>query len=343
MRNGNRIPRYLIPVLLFLIIVAISANLIVNRETVIPPRIVPQQTNDTVPAPEYTFPFQSGKVTLTSPVDPAVYVGAKTADKETGVRGNVSEEIWLKETYLAMVNDPAQDVFYLDLVTALRTIRNRQHLSDDEYLELITVFVQSIPYETTSQNPPKFPVETYTEKSGDCDDKSLLLAGLLSREGYNVSLLSFAPESHMAVGVVCPGGEYRQTGYAFIETTNFSFPGVPSRILGTGIFLQSNPQVIRIGNGTITYKSCNESLYLDSVVALSEQRVELLTGEIDEMRTKMDRYYSEHDIRNYNELVPVFNNLQQDRMKYAELHNYIINHRYDRKGTIPYVKTTMTP
>ena len=80
-----------------------------------------------------------------------------------------------------------------------------------------------------SGKPAKFPIETYVDKSGDCADKSLLLAGILSREGYNVALLSFPKESHMAVGVVCPGADYKNTGYAFVETTQLSFVGVPQK------------------------------------------------------------------------------------------------------------------
>ncbi len=68
---------------------------------------------------------------------------------------------------------------------------SRQNLSDDEYLELIAVYVQSLRYETQEQNPAKFPIETVVDRAGDCDDKSLLFAGLLSREGYPVALLLF--------------------------------------------------------------------------------------------------------------------------------------------------------
>ena len=227
MESLYRFLKYLVFVLVLLMIVTVCASLLITRETVIPPHIEPQETNLSFPAPNYTFPFEKSVITVTSPVDPSIYIGAKTADKETIVRENVSDAILLQRTYLAMIDDPRQDLFYSDLIRDMRSIRDQQGLDNDEYLELMAVFVQSIRYETTSEKTPKFPVETYVDKSGDCDDKSLLLAGLLSREGYDVSLLSFTPESRMAVGVVCPGGDYKQTGYAFIETTNLSFAAVP--------------------------------------------------------------------------------------------------------------------
>jgi len=342
MNSVYRFFKYVAVVLFFLAIICVSANNIINQDTVIPPHIEPQKTEISLPAPVYSFPFEQTTITVTSPIDPSVYNGAKSADKETRITGNVSDDIWLQKTYLAMINDPNQEQFYNDLIRNLRSIRDEQSLGDDEYLELIVVFVQSIRYETTSESPPKFPIETYIDKSGDCDDKSLLLAGLLSREGYNVSLLSFKPESHMAVGVVCPGGEFKHTGYTFVETTNLSFVGIPTITLSEGVPLFSDPQVINVGNGTKTFGSCKEALYMDSVLKTSETNVKDLTARIDSLKNEMDGYYTKRDAENYNLRVPLFNDLQRKRLKYAELHNYILTHQYDRKGTYQYVKNNIS-
>ena len=70
-------------------------------------------------------------------------------------------------------------------------IRTRHNLDSDEYLELMAVFVQSIPYKSQNLSSPKYPIETYGDREGDCDDKSMLLAGLLAHEGYRVSSLLF--------------------------------------------------------------------------------------------------------------------------------------------------------
>ncbi|MDD5142285.1 hypothetical protein [Methanoregula sp.] len=341
MSRPGKITGYIIPLLLIFLIIAIGVTLIVNRAGVVPPRIEVQETSLPLPSSDYSFPFGNVTISLSGSVDPAVYYGAKAAKKETVVRGNISDFTWIRETYLAMINDPAQDSFYSSLMATFRSIRSQQHLDDDEYLELMAVFVQSMPYESLSENPPKFPIETYVDKSGDCDDKSLLLAGLLSREGYNVSLFSFTPEAHMTVGVACPEGEYKGTGYAFIETTNLSFVGVPTDTFGDGKPLSSDPFVIRIGEGSIPYQRCSESLYLNSVVGLSEQRVEELSGSIDALKVEMDQYYQSRDAGNYNQRVPVYNDMLKSRLKYAEVHNYILEHRYDRKGTWEYVKKNL--
>jgi hypothetical protein len=341
MSSLNRKLTVIIAILVFLIIVVICAGFLVNRDTVIPPHITPVKTDAVIPAPVYTFPFEQSQITLSSPVDASAYTGAKSADKYTYSRGNISDNTLAADTYLSMINDPNQEVFYTDLIADLRSVREKQGLNDDEYLELITVFVQSIRYETISENPPKFPIETYVEKSGDCDDKSLLLAGILSREGYNVTLLSFPQESHMAIGVVCPGANYKNTGYAFVETTELSFVGVPTETLEGGTQLVSAPVVIPVGNGTKTYGSCGEGLYLDSVFHSTETEVNTLTPQIDAMKGQMDSLYQAHDVNGYNMRVPVFNNLQNTRLQEAEIHNYILDHLFDRKGTYQYVKQNL--
>ena len=78
-------------------------------------------------------------------------------------------------------------------------------------LALMTVFVQSLPYNTKSgvlDSPPRFPVETFVDGTGNCEDKSVLLPGLLSREGYDVVLFLFLPEHHIALGI-------RNSSYSF--------------------------------------------------------------------------------------------------------------------------------
>jgi hypothetical protein len=331
----------IIAILVFLIVAVLCIGFLANHDTIVPPHITPAKTDTAIPAPVYTFPFEQSQITLSSPVDSSVYAGAKSADKDTYIRGNISENSLLSNTYLSMINDPNQEEFYSNLISGLRSVREKQGLNDDEYLELITVFVQSIQYETISENPPKFPIETYVEKSGDCDDKSLLLAGILSREGYKVALLSFPNESHMATGIECIGANYKNTGYAYVETTELSFVGVPTETLAGGTKLESTPIVIPVGNGTKTYGSCGETLYLDSVFHSSEQNVNTLTPQIDSMKGQMDLLYQEHDVNGYNSRVPIFNDLQHKRLRYAEIYNYILDHQFDRKGTYQYVKLNL--
>jgi hypothetical protein len=71
------------------------------------PRIIPNASAGAIQTPVYSFPFESSTVTLSAPVDAPVYYGAKTADKDIIIHGNVSEKVWVTQSYIAMINDPA--------------------------------------------------------------------------------------------------------------------------------------------------------------------------------------------------------------------------------------------
>jgi hypothetical protein len=365
----------IIGLFLFIIILTLSAVLIsavvFPKQTVIVPHIAPDLTHlQSSPVMiSHQYPFEKTTVSLSVPINVSVYEGAKRAEKATTVYGNISETVWLAQSYQAMVTDTAQDSLYAALLKETDKIRLRQKLTDDEYLELIAVYVQSLKYETREQNPAKFPVETVVDRAGDCDDKSLLLAGLLSREGYTVALLLFDPESHMAVGVGSNDYVYKNTGYAFVETTNYSFIGVPTDKLGGNLTLFSDPVIIPISNGSKFYRSGSETRYIDDMYVVSDLKVKELEPQVKSMGTdltsrqekiarlelQMQELKTTGNTGSYNAQVPVHNALVADynvRLatyreifvlyeKYALVHNYILEHMYDRKGVYEYVKKNM--
>jgi len=329
------------PAFLLALCIVLSAGCIdalVQHERVVAPRIVPVENAAVPPAPVYTFPFEQAAVTLTVPVNGSVLAGARAADKEVIIYGNVSEPDWVAQTYLSMMNDPNQEEFYRDLIIRLREIKEKNALTDDEYADLMAVFVQSLHYENIRENSVKFPIETFVDTSGDCDDKSLLLAALLSREGYRAALFSFPDESHMAVGITCTGTDYKKTGYAYIETTNVSFVGVPPDGLTGGIQLNSAPVVIPVGNGIKTYTSCDQTRYLHEMYTASEQKFSELAQKAAAMRAELQVLSDSRNIKAYNQRVPVYNNMVDTMKQYADIHNYILTHQHDRKGTYEWVK-----
>ncbi|MHC1625764.1 MAG: hypothetical protein ACXQTN_00250 [Methanoculleaceae archaeon] len=356
--------RTLFIALLCLSVALIAGCLCPDRQPVaVPPRIVPVDGITPVASPVYHFPFESGYQTVQIDIDPAVYAGARQSDREIHLYKNLSREEWLPIYYLAFINDRAQDRFYSDLLDQFRAIREQEGLDSDRYLELITVFVQSIPYDKTGGNaPPKFPIETYVDGRGDCDDKSLLLAALLSREGYATALLYFDEEEHMAVGVRADGCTFRGTGYAYIETTNISYPGIPPGKLDGGITLHSDPLVIPVGNGTLGYGHCNEILQIREAINSSlsrveemepgiaslEERLNLLHSEITALREDLvqfrtgggvDRY--NRLVREYNTLVEEYNDMISDRNRYIRIYNYLTTHAHDRPGSYSWLQKNM--
>ncbi|MDD1660002.1 MAG: hypothetical protein LUQ62_02220, partial [Methanomicrobiales archaeon] len=131
------------------------------------------------------------------------------------------------EYYSALINDPAQELSYLYTLNTTRKIRDTQHLDSDEYAELIASFVQqTFPYHYDEDIwVTKYPIELIAETRGDCDDKSLLLAALLMREGYGVALIEFPDASHLMVGILGDGRSNEYNGYLGIETTAPSYIG----------------------------------------------------------------------------------------------------------------------
>jgi hypothetical protein len=335
-----------------------------------PPEIVPVNgaTLDHIPA--YTFPFEDGMETIQIPVDPEVYAGAKGADRTLRLYEDLPREEWVPIYYLAFINDTDQDPFYAELLSRLRSIRDRRGLDDDRYLELITAFVQSIPYRTDSAIiEPKFPIETYIDEEGDCDDKSLLLAALLAREGYGTALLYFEEEAHMAVGVKSIGCSYKNTTYAYVEATNVSYIGIPPAILSDGTVLRSNPQVIPVGDGQGAFSSCSQVMAIEHAIeqslalvkalerdlASADRDLQAMKTSIDSLDSRIDALSSPGNHQQYNSLVAeynrlvakynseigIYNGLLEESRTYAQTYNYLVTHAYDRPGSYLWVKAHM--
>lgn len=121
---------------------------------------------------------------------------------------------------------------------------------DDEYLlerynnlskDEIISSCRMIPYEAEIEGSeyPKYPVETIVENCGDCEDKSILCASILSLKGFNVSLVKF--DNHMMILV----------DNTLIETTG---PNNNNYSLDNAIYVQpaiSHPIFVLNWNGSL--------------------------------------------------------------------------------------------
>ena len=104
--------------------------------------------------------------------------------------------------YASYVFDPYDDTYVAYTAHKLLSMSHAQ--SEVERINFVASFVQGIPYMKDDPNNdsyeyPRYPIESLKEKRGDCEDKAILGAALLSELGYNVSLLRLP--DHMAVGV----------------------------------------------------------------------------------------------------------------------------------------------
>lgn len=102
--------------------------------------------------------------------------------------------------------------------------------SEEQITGNVISFVQSIhytsDYESTGQEEyPRYPVETLTDKTGDCEDTVILAAAILNELGYD-PILVLVPQ-HMVLGIRDTGNysgqfyEYNGEKYYYVETTSF--------------------------------------------------------------------------------------------------------------------------
>ncbi|MDV0443014.1 transglutaminase-like domain-containing protein [Methanorbis rubei] len=234
-------------------------------KNVIYPSITPIETSGDKSV-RITFPFRHLNHSFTISVPSSLYEGAKSSGKSARVPTGIGDA-WLAGYYAAFVEDPSLVSFYRTLLSGMRKIRSAQNYDDDDYLEMLAAFVQSIPYDTEKvasiDRAPRFPVETVVDAHGICSDKSLLLAGLLSHEGYAVAVLQFTAENHVAVGIPVPNGyDFRGCGCAVIESTAISYVGDAEGEFPAGDgsmrTLASRPKVFFVGHGSKRYGSIAE-------------------------------------------------------------------------------------
>jgi hypothetical protein len=273
----------------------------------------------------HSFRFGNGSETITVVVNASVYAASKKTFRNTLLFGD--PRVAAPRYYGAMINDPSQDRIYRDLLDRFHEIRSTRNLSDDEYLDLIAASVQSIPYKDGGETPPKYPAELLVENAGDCDDKSILIAGLLAREGYTVVLFRFGPEHHMTLGIGSDTYPYRSTGYTYLEGMTPAYTGMPTAHLC--IPLTSDPLVIPVSSGPKVYHSGNETRYINATLALAGERE----------RELADRLAGVPEYARNNNMT--YAALGAERERYGMIQRYILGHPYDRPGVYGYLQREM--
>jgi hypothetical protein len=268
-----------------------------------------------------SFSFLNGTETVTIAVNASVYAASEKTFRNILLFGD--QKTAGTRYYRAMINDPSQDEIYRDLLDRFHEIRAGHNLTDDEYLELIAAYAQSIPYKDGGNSPPKYPAELLVENMGDCDDKSILIAGLLAREGYPVALLRFGPEQHMAMGIGSDAFPYKSTGYTYLEGMTPAYVGSPTAHLQ--IPLNSDPLVLPVSSGTKMYHSGSETRIIGEAAALAKDRADDLSARLEAFPVSA-KGSAEYDV------------VLRERDRYAAIRSYILSHPYDRPGVYAYLQ-----
>ncbi|MDD1664495.1 MAG: hypothetical protein LUQ32_04005 [Methanomicrobiales archaeon] len=301
------------------------------------------------PTLRLTFPFNSsGREHLVSlALDPAPLPSGGEGCPLMSWRPG--EEKALASYYASIFRDPGEDALYDPLLAELQRIRRMERLNDDEYLELMVHFVQGIPYDPDAPVCPRTPARVILDGKGDCDEKSLLLLGLLSREGYDSAILLFPAKHHATAGIRIvtpsqPSFRVFDSGgrkYVYIETTRPSFIG-----LYPDDFATEEPVVIPSGNGTTTYRAINDVMHIVSTQKRMEAKMTWLSNtgegtlsEIDFLKGKLTSGSSydtqeefDADYSRYNSLVTQYNGYADQFRSIRVVYQYIQDHQDDRIG-----------
>ena len=323
-------PRILLFSLLILLLLAAGIGLAADQ--IAYPSIPVNQSDTSTTVVHIEFPFMNDTVRAEITLNLAPYYGATTEGvKVTPLIGCLPDRYYSEIAY-----DPAQDQMYAELFTVFNTYAGEHNLTNDEYVELLTTYVQNIPYKT-SETEIKFPIETVIQNWGDCDDKSILLAGLLAKKEYNAGVFVFEEDHHMAAGVKAGDQtEYKNSGYSIIETTRYAYIGEePALILNqtTGKFV-----LYMVGEGTISYTASyqvgtildtREQAYAE-VEALYDE-MSALSLEIENQEISLKQSWSMPGYLVYKENLAAYNTGVAARNEYIELITTINSGSYNRE------------
>jgi hypothetical protein len=209
--------------------------------------------------------------------------------------------------------------------------------SDDEIVEIATLFVQSIPYGTDYTDLNRYPYETLFEKEGNCLDKSVILVGILKNLNYTSYIISGDSDyqAHALVGIVCDSGniQYEGDNICFIETTIFTPIGSESDIgiegyvktsEGSKIYFETN-----YGKDLVNYI---ESKYTEAEEI--EEQLDSLEFELNDLQEKMcntDCSYCDPNLIDpkYCDDVNEYNRYVRDYNKMVEDYNVLVKKWYE--------------
>jgi hypothetical protein len=163
--------------------------------------------------------------------------------------------------YGVYLSDKYDDQYIKGIVGEFEQFADEHDEGDIFAVNHMMSFVQDLKYTTdnvgTGYNEyPKYPVETLVDKDGDCEDTCILLSSMLNQFGYDVVLLLFREQQHMAVGLRgesgIPGTYFEQDGkrYYYVETTDtgWNIGEAPPEMEGT------RPELVPVDdNGVLVF------------------------------------------------------------------------------------------
>lgn len=287
-------------------------------ETQVNQAITPSPTKQTLPLPlgEKTIPFgwkyHGKKYTLNEKLYESSYQFYNALPTSLPVGTGIDKK-WYESQNDMFITPVDGDNTIQELAQKIRSLGEERKLNENQIVELISTFVETIPYDQDKLDRRTSGMDTLTEKithpyevlytnTGVCQDKSYLAYALLKELGYGVSIFLFPnPEdNHMAVGVKCPlqYSNYN-SGYCFVETTSLGNKiGMIPELIPKSRVATSAVQINTIQNNTTTTEDISYQP-LGNVEILNETTGKEYTGIIDTINTQKELERLKNTIASY--------------------------------------------
>jgi len=95
------------------------------------------------------------------------------------------------ESEFAHIRDPALTPLYDSINSEIDRIVAENGYTETDRLNLIVAYIRSIEFADSDILVAKYPIQTVVDGTGDCDDTSLLLAGVLQNAGYDSATMIY--------------------------------------------------------------------------------------------------------------------------------------------------------
>ncbi len=226
-----------------------------------------------------SVPYRGATFSIIVPVDTGYLAAARRVDGSALFGTNPAVR---RAALQALFAEQLRDPFVSAMSSRLCAVRASLRLSDDDYVDFVARAVQAIPYGTLHEST-FMPVVTVAGNRGVCADKSVLLACLLAKAGYDTGVFVFPSQAHVTTAVRGRGPGLNGSGFSLVETTRFSYVGeVDGNLRAVGPMFRL-PQLVTV-RGTKCYSRDLQTEFIADTLERTRyphHAVQALTAETD--------------------------------------------------------------
>jgi len=187
-------------------------------------------------------------------------------------------------------------------------------IDEEEQIDYLMHFISSIEYQFVEDF--YYPYEFIDKGYGVCNEKTLMMIGLLDKMNYSTAILVFPKSNHMTVGIECTTPQYED--YCFMDTTyGYRYLTDDNMTLKNGsMFNNEGYYIVKMSEGKI-YDSDEEYELVQSLINMTSE-LEVLKKEFDQL----DGLLNDLDASNFETICADFDTVYfEDR--YTYLYDYI--------------------